>query len=62
VILVGISTWLSLLFWRITKDTLHGTAVSRTSLGKVVLSREVLGGVVTALLFGIFSKGMLLRG
>jgi uncharacterized protein YjbI with pentapeptide repeats len=57
VILVGISVWLSLMFWRITKDTLRGIAPRISKWYELRLSREALVGVLAGTLLAIFSAG-----
>jgi uncharacterized protein YjbI with pentapeptide repeats len=57
VIVVGVSFWLSAMFWRITKDTLRGKPPGRLQWLKVLRSREVLAGVMVGALLALFSAG-----
>jgi uncharacterized protein YjbI with pentapeptide repeats len=57
VILAGASVWLSLMFWRMTKETLRGIAPSRPRWPRALLSRETLAGILAGAVLAAFSVG-----
>ncbi len=57
VIVFAISLWLSVMLWRITKDTLRGIAPVQPRWSETLRSREVFSGVLAGSLLALFSVG-----